>query len=253
MVDPTKRFSSRVENYVRFRPGYPPEIIGLLREECGLTPDSVVADIGSGTGKLTELFLENGNRVFGVEPNREMREAGEGLLQHFPRFTSVDGTAEATTLVGHSVDLITAGQAFHWFDVENCRVEFSRILKPGGQVVVVWNDRLVDRTPFLAAYEELLREFATDYAQVDHRRFNDGVAIKSFFGGEPRLNHFPNAQFFDFEGLKGRLLSSSYAPEAGEPKHEEILAALKRIFEAHRQNGRVAFEYETHIYHGRLF
>jgi SAM-dependent methyltransferase len=252
MSDPAKRFSSRVENYVRFRPGYPPEIIGLLRDDCGLTSGSDIADIGSGTGKLTELFLANGNRVFGVEPNREMREAGERLLQHFPRFTSIHGTAEAATLPDRSVDFITAGQAFHWFDAEKCRTEFMRILKPGGWLVVVWNDRRIDATPFLAAYEELLREFSTDYAHVNHRRFNDGVAIQQFFGGQPRLKNFPIVQRFDFDGLKGRLLSSSYAPEAGQPKHDEMLATLKRIFEAHQQNGLVVFEYETHVYHGRL-
>lgn len=252
MTDPTKRFSSRVENYVRFRPGYPPEIIGLLCDDCGLTQDSVVADVGSGTGKLTELFLASGNRVFGVEPNREMREAGERLLQHFPRFTSVDGTAEAATLPDRSADFIAAGQAFHWFDTGKCRAEFLRVLKPGGWVVVVWNDRLVDATPFLATYEELLRKFSTDYEQVNHRRFNDGVAVKNFFGGKPRLKNFSNAQHFDFEGLKGRLLSSSYAPEAGQPKHDEMLAALKRIFAAHQKNGQVVFEYETHVFHGQL-
>ena len=252
MLDPTKRFSSRVENYVRFRPGYPPEVLGLLRDDCGLTNEATVADIGSGTGKLAELFLANGNRVFGVEPNREMRAAGERLLRPFPRFTSIDGTAEATTLPGHSADFISAGQAFHWFDAEECRAEFSRILKPGGWVVIVWNDRHVDSTPFLAAYEELLRACSTDYENVNHRRFNDGVAITQFFRGQPRRENFPNAQRFDFDGLQGRLLSSSYAPEAGQPRHDEMLAALKNIFDAHQKDGQVVFEYETRVYCGRL-
>lgn len=252
MFDSTKRFSSRVENYVRYRPGYPPEIIELLRDECGLTPDAVVADIGSGTGKLTELFLENGNRIFGVEPNREMREAGERLFQKFSFFRSVDGTAENTTLSEHSADFIVAGQAFHWFDAKKCHKEFLRVLNHGGWTVIVWNDRLTDATPFLAAYEDLLREFSTDYEQVNHRRFNDGVAIKNFYGGEPRLQNFSNAQHFDFDGLKGRLLSSSYAPEAGQPKHDAMLAALKSIFKTHQRDGQVVFEYETHVYFGHL-
>src|SRR6266446_9260655 len=113
MSAPTERFSNRVENYIRYRPGYPKEIIELLKAECGLFPQSVVADAGSGTGLLAKLFLENGNLVFGIEPNREMRAAGERLLQAYPRFTSIAGTAEATTLPGQSVDFVTAGQAFH--------------------------------------------------------------------------------------------------------------------------------------------
>jgi SAM-dependent methyltransferase len=251
-LHPTKRFSSRVENYIRYRPGYPGEIIELLRDECGLTEASVVADVGSGTGKLTGLFLANGNRVFGVEPNKEMRKAGERLLKNYLRFASANGTAEATTLPDQSVDFITAGQAFHWFDRKKCRNEFLRILKPGGVVAIIWNDRCSNATPFLAEYEKLLREFATDYDQVNHRRTNDAAAIRDLFRIRPRLKIFPNAQQFDFDGLKGRLLSSSYAPEAGQPGHREMLAALKRIFEAHQQNGRVVFEYDTHVHYGHV-
>lgn len=251
-LNATTRFSNRVDNYIRYRPGYPAEIIGLLRRDCALTKDSIVADIGSGTGKLTEFFLENGNQVFGVEPNKEMREAGERQLEKFPRFTSIDGTAEATTLPARCADLIVVGQAFHWFDQEPCRIEFSRILKPGGWVAIIWNDRLADTTPFLAAYEQLLREFSTDYEQVNHRRFNDGHAVRTFFGGQSRLKDFPNTQHFDFDGLKGRLLSSSYAPEAGQPGHDEMLDALRQIFQTHQRDGQVIFEYETHVYYGQL-
>jgi len=250
--DSTRRFSSRADNYVRHRPGYPREVVQLLREECALKIDSLIADIGSGTGKLTELLLENGNVVWGIEPNREMRETGERLLKKLPLFRSLDGTAEATNLPDHVLDLVTVGQAFHWFDLEACRPEFLRILKPGGHVAIIWNDRLVDATPFLAAYDQLLRRFSTDYEQVNHRRFNDGEAVRRFLGGKSLEKHFPNAQYFDFEGLKGRLLSSSYAPEAGQPNHLEMLEELKRIFETQQRNGRIAFEYETHVYYGQM-
>jgi SAM-dependent methyltransferase len=249
-LDPTKRFSNRVENYARYRPGYPTEMIDLLRDECGLTEDSVIADIGSGTGKLSEIFLKVGCRVFGIEPNKEMRQAGERMK--FANFTSVDATAEATTLSNHSVDFITAGQAFHWFDHERCRIEFLRILKPGGWAVIIWNDRSNDATPFLTDYEKLLQEFGTDYAQANHRRVDKPETIRAFFGNEPRFKSFHNVQRFDFEGIKGRLLSSSYAPEAGQPRHEEMLAALKRIFETRQKNGEVSFEYNTHVYYGHL-
>jgi ubiquinone/menaquinone biosynthesis C-methylase UbiE len=249
-LDPTKRFSSRVDNYVRYRPGYRAEIIDLLRKDCGLTKGSKVADIGSGTGKLSEIFLKAGCEVFGVEPNKEMREAGERM--DFENFTSIDGTAEATTLPNQSMDFITAGQAFHWFDHQKCRTEFLRILKSNGWLVIVWNDRRADTTPFLADYERLLAEFGTDYAQASHRRTDKPEVIRAFFGIEPRFKNFSHAQQFDFDGIKGRLLSSSYAPEAGQPKHKEMLEALKKIFDARQKDGFVAFEYDTHVYYGHL-
>ncbi len=249
--DPIRRFSSRVENYVRFRPGYPKEILGLLRSECGLNSQSVIADIGSGTGKLTELFLENGNRVFGVEPNRDMREAGERLLKSFHTFTSIASTAEETTLPNACADFIVAGQAFHWFDRNRCRKEFSRILKPGGWVVLVWNDRKTEATPFLVEYEKLLKTYATDYSKVDHKQIDDAV-VREFFGHAPSKAAFPSAQEFDFTGLKGRLLSSSYAPEKGQPGHDEMLSSLENLFNAHQENGHVEFVYDTVVYYGKL-
>ncbi|MGH7941600.1 MAG: class I SAM-dependent methyltransferase [Limisphaerales bacterium] len=244
------RFSNRVANYIRYRPGYPAEIVTLLRDECGLTKGSVIADIGSGTGKLSELFLKAGCNVFGVEPNKEMREAGRRM--HYSNFTSVEASAEETTLPSGGVDFITAGQAFHWFDPDRCRLEFARILKPDGWVVIIWNDRQDDTTPFLAAYERLLEQFGTDYAQVHHRRSDDPEALREFFGDPPQFRSFRNAQRFDFEGVKGRLLSSSYAPVAGQPKHEEMIAELKRIFEAWQRDGLVDFEYDTHVYYGHI-
>ena len=152
MPDPTQRFSNRVENYRRYRPGYPPAILDLLAAKCGLSQTSVAADVGSGTGILTKLLLKSGGRIFGVEPNPEMRAAGERDLNHHLNFTSVAGTAEATTLPDHSVDLITAGQAFHWFDRDKTRAEFLRILRPGGWVVLIWNDRNISDRPFFRAY-----------------------------------------------------------------------------------------------------
>ena len=164
----------------------------------------MIADIGSGTGKLTELFLENGNAVFGVEPNREMREAGERLLKQFPNFTSIDATAEETTLPQSSVDFIVAGQAFHWFDRDRCRKEFARILKPGGWVVLIWNDRKTEATQFLIEYEKLLQTYATDYSKVDHKNIDDDV-VSEFFGYTPMKRKIPSAQQFDFEGLEGAV------------------------------------------------
>jgi SAM-dependent methyltransferase len=251
MLAPTQRFSSRVENYVRYRPGYPVGIIDLLRDECGLSADTVIAEIGSGSGKLTELLLPCGNRIFGVEPNQEMRAAGERLLGANPRFTSVAAAAEATMLRDESVDLVVVGQAFHWFDRERCREEFLRILRPGGWVVLIWNDRRTDATPFLTAYETLLRDFATDYEQVNHRNIDAGT-LRQFFRAEPKLKSFSYTQQFDFEALKGRLLSSSYAPEQGQSKYDAMLARLRQIFTTHQQGDQVAFLYDTLVYYGKL-
>ena len=249
--DPTRRFSSRVDNYIRFRPGYPKEILGLLQSECGLNNRSIIADIGSGTGKLTELFLQNGNAVFGVEPNREMREAGERLLKQFANFTSIDAAAENTTLPNSAIEFIVAGQAFHWFDRARCRKEFVRILKPGGWVALIWNDRQTETTPFLREYEKLLQTYATDYSKVDHKNIDDTV-VREFFGYAPTKTKIPSAQQFDFEGLKGRLLSSSYAPDQGQPGHTEMLRELEKLFNARQEDGQVEFAYDTVIYYGKL-
>jgi SAM-dependent methyltransferase len=252
MTDPTQRFSDRVENYIKYRPGYPNEVIAILRDECRLVPDSIVADVGSGTGILTEMFLRNGNVVYGIEPNQEMRDAAERLLKGYQRFYSIAAKAEETTLSDASVDFIVAGQAFHWFDREKTKIEFNRILKPGGWVALIWNERLTDTTPFLVAYERLLKDYSTDYEQVDHRRI-DAAVIREFFGSDNfRLKQFKNVQVFDYEGVKGRLLSSSYAPEEGHPKYEPMMAELQRIFQAHQAEGKVIFEYVTQMYYGQL-
>ncbi|HYW74927.1 MAG TPA: class I SAM-dependent methyltransferase [Pyrinomonadaceae bacterium] len=251
MIDPTKRFTNRVENYLKFRPRYPREILPLLESECGLTPAAVVADIGSGTGFLTELFLQHGNQVFGVEPNAEMRSAGERLLEKYDSFTSVDGTAEATRLPGNAIDLIAVGQAFHWFDQAAAKVEFQRILTPAGWVMLVWNGFSIETSAVVRGYHELLLKFGTDYRKVSSEI--DMCDIDSFFSPKQyRRARFPYRQTFDFEGFKGRLLSASYAPQPNEPNYPEMIAELQGIFEANEKDGKVDFDYETAIYYGQL-
>ncbi|PYY04204.1 MAG: SAM-dependent methyltransferase [Acidobacteria bacterium] len=250
-VDPTQRFSARVDHYIRYRPGYSPEVLDVLRKKCGLKPLSVIADIGSGTGLFAKLFLENGNAVFGVEPNKQMREAGERYLESFSSFVSIAGAAEATTLEDHSIDFVTAAQAAHWFDRERARREFVRILRPGGWTVFVWNQRRTQSTPFLDAYEKLLLQYGTDYQQVRHERTTD--TIETFFAPSPyQAVAFDCAQKFDYPALEGRLLSSSYAPLPPHPKCAPMLEALRRIFNLHQVNGRVAMEYTTRLYYGQL-
>jgi SAM-dependent methyltransferase len=247
----TIRFSDRVENYVRYRPGYPAEALRVLRNECGLVASDVIADIASGTGIWTRMLLEDGNPVLGVEPNAEMRQAGERLLAGFPRFTSVAGTAEATTLPDAVADFVTVAQAAHWFDRERARQEFVRILKPGGWLVLLWNERITDSTPFLRDYEQLLLTFGTDYEEVRHERTT--AAVNEFFDPAPfRERGFTLRQEFDYAGLEGRLLSSSYAPGPEHPKHRPMLRELQRIFDEHANAGRVAFDYNTRVYFGQL-
>jgi SAM-dependent methyltransferase len=247
----TSRFSDRVENYVRYRPGYPTEVLRALEKDCGLAPSHLVADIASGTGIWTRTLLENGNSVFGVEPNAEMRQAGERLLATFPKFTSIAGTAEATTLGNASVDFVTAAQAAHWFDRERTRAEFARILKPGGWLALLWNERVTDSTPFLRDYEQLLLTYGTDYEEVRHERTTD--AVNEFYDPAPfQARVFELRQEFDYAGIEGRLLSSSYAPGPDHPNHAPMLRELRRIFDAHALSGRAAFDYKTRVYFGQL-
>jgi SAM-dependent methyltransferase len=248
----TTRFSSRVDDYIKYRPHYPVEIIDLLADRCGLTPASVIADIGSGTGILTRLFLENGNPVVGVEPNREMREAGESYLAEYRRFTSMDGTSETTRLPSHAMDFIVAGQAFHWFDPVKSRAEFQRILKEEGWLVLLWNDRRIDTTPFLRDYEALLQAFGTDYNEINHKNVQDQAVFAAFYGAAPFEAAFDNVQRFDFDGLMGRLRSSSYMPGLDDPKHAAMAQHAREIFDRHQQGGRVLFEYDCRIYYGMM-
>ena len=249
--DATQRFSSRVDNYVRYRPGYPTEVLDLLKKECGLTSDSVIADIAFGTGIFTRMLVENGNRVFGVEPNDEMRHAGEQFLQSYSRFTSIAGTAEATSLPDGSIDIVTAAQAAHWFDRVKARREFVRILKPGGWLVLLWNERRTDSTPFLREYERLLLSYGTDYQEVRHERTTAEIA--DFFAPSPfRSCALEMRQEVDYAGLEGRLLSSSYTPTPDHANYEPMLRELRRIFDAHQVHGRVSLEYNTLVYFGRL-
>lgn len=249
--DATTRFSTRVDNYVRYRPAYPREVIQLLRDECGLKPDHVIADVASGTGIFTRLLLDSGNRVFAIEPNAEMRAAGEQFLENSSRLTSIAGKAENTTLPAHSVDFVTAAQAAHWFDRVAARREFVRILKPGGWCALIWNERRTSSTPFLRDYEQLLLSYGTDYENVRHERTTE--TLPEFFAPNSCAEQdFDHLQEFDYEGLEGRLLSSSYAPLADHLKHSPMLKELRRIYDLHQSKGRVAFEYNTRVFYGHL-
>lgn len=246
MIDARNRFSDRVANYIRYRPGYPPELIAALLADSGMP---VVADIGSGTGIFTRLLLQQGLSVIGIEPNANMRQAGEEYLADYDNFISIDGGAEATGLDDASVDLISAAQAFHWFNNERSRNEFARILKPDGRLALIWNKRRQEQ-PFQQAYDALLREMAPEYGQVNHMNLSAADIGEFFAEGEMQVQHFDNYQQLDFDGLSGRLKSSSYCPLEGTPAYHLLIDALRALFEMHASDGLLIFEYDTQLYLG---
>jgi ubiquinone/menaquinone biosynthesis C-methylase UbiE len=249
---PTERFSDRVDDYVKYRPHYSRDVAAALREACALKPEDTVVDVGCGTGLLAIIFLEGGNRVIGVEPNANMRRAGEGYLSRFGSFSMVDGTAEATTLPAQCADVVVAGQPFHWFQPDAARREFARIVKPGGWVVLVWHDRDTETTPFLRAYEEFLVRYSTDYTTVAHNKVANYSALQRFYSpNEIGMIIQQTHQTFDLEGLRGRILSSSYAPREGTGA-DTMLRALPGLFEQYSEDGRVTLSYKTKIYYGHL-
>ena len=248
MTNTITRFSNRVANYVKYRPGYPPEVLELFENEMGLTESSVLADIGSGTGLSAKLFLENGNTVYGVEPNEAMRAAAEEYLSALPTFVGHDGTAENTNLDDASIDFVIAAQAFHWFDPDKTRAEFRRILKPGGYVALIWNERQLDSTEFLKEYEKLLLTYANDYHKVRHENI-DQEKLSAFFETDYKRASFPNEQTFDFSGLRGRVLSSSYMPAEGDPSFPSLEKDLSELFAKHSENDRIKVFYDTNIYY----
>lgn len=251
MMRASERFSSRVDDYARYRPSYPPPAVALLRQRCGLVPGAVVADLGSGTGILTALLLECGAEVFAVEPNGPMRAAAEAQLSHLPRFHSVAGSAEDTTLAPASVDLLVAGQAFHWFDPQRARIEALRVARPGAWGALLWNERPPGATPFLADYEALLRRYAPEYTRITASRADVGT-MRGFLGAAMEVGTFANQQVLDFEGLKGRLMSSSYAPEPASPAFEPMIGKLQEVFARHERGGRITMPYSTLVYFAAL-
>jgi SAM-dependent methyltransferase len=249
-ADPKQRFSDRVADYVRYRPSYPSALLDLLRGECSLRPGHVIADIGSGTGFLSELFLKNGNRVYGIEPNEPMRRAGEEYLASYDGFSSIEGSAEATTLDDASVDFVTAGQSFHWFEPDSARREFARILKPGGWMVIAWNDRRMEEAPFTRDYENLLERFGIDYKKVKDS-YPEADRIRGFLSTFSQRD-LPNFQILDWESLSGRLRSSSFTPTESHPTFAPMMEELRKLFDAYQQDGKVRMDYFTRIYYGQV-
>jgi ubiquinone/menaquinone biosynthesis C-methylase UbiE len=248
--DSVGRFSDRVENYVKYRPHYPKEIINFLNDECGFNKNKIVADIGSGPGISCENFIASGNTVYAVEPNDDMRLAAEEIFSGSKNFISISGSAEATTLNSNSIDLILAGQAFHWFDKENCKTEFRRILKNDGYTILMWNEK-TSSNDFMKAYYDLIKKYGTDYEKINHANVNDEIIGIFYSPSVFKKKYFRHKHKLEYKGLEGRLLSSSYIPLKGE-NFNEMIAELKDIFERYNLKGIVDMEYETILYYGKL-
>jgi SAM-dependent methyltransferase len=250
-MKPTERFSSRVDAYQKYRPGYPESLLKQIQKQTGLGPTAVIADFGSGTGIFTQQLLQAGYEVNAVEPNREMRAAAEVLLADEPCFTSVDGSAEESRLESDSIDLITAAQAFHWFNTDTAKQEFRRVLKPDGKLALIWNKRKVSQ-PFQQTYEAILREFAPEYGKVNHMNLAT-TDIDSFFAtGSMQRFVFDNSRQLDFAALMGRLKSSSYCPEENSPQFIPLATELLSLFDQYAVDGRIEFEYDTELYLGPI-
>jgi SAM-dependent methyltransferase len=252
LANPTERFSGRVESYRRYRPGYPTAIVDLLRRECGLSADAVIADVAAGTGLLSEIFLAEGFSVMAIEPNAEMRAACAEMEKQYPKLRCVQGTAEATGLADDSVDLITVAQAMHWFDLERTREEFARILRPGGWCAVIYNNRRLGGDAFHEVYEQLLQEFGVDYIAVKGQHMGR-KRLAAFFAPSPmQCAGFPNAQALTLEALRGRVMSSSYIPKEDDPRFGAMQTALERLFAEHEEGGTVTMVHESLVCWGRL-
>lgn len=241
----TSRFSNRAENYARYRPGYPDELFLFIEKSLGLLPSSGIVDIGSGTGLFAGPLLKHGYGVVCIEPNEDMRRAGEERLRKYPAFQSMGSTAEATGLPDQSVDLITIAQTFHWLDPLATRLECKRILKPGGAVLLAWN-RQLNKTAFEKKYTAVRHQYRIGEPGPQPI---DPVHIAAFFAPETAQYHvFPNTQLLDFEGLKGQLLSKSYIPLPGHELYDAMITDLIKLFVNNNENGLVRIEYETLLY-----
>jgi SAM-dependent methyltransferase len=246
----TERFSDRVTNYIKYRPSYPDEMVAFLVNVVRDSHKKRCADVASGTGILTKLLAPFFERIVGVEPNLEMRLAGEKVLSRFTNFRSLNGTAENTPIEPRSIDLVTVAQAFHWFDQQKFRSECLRILRDEGIVALIWNNRRLD-TAFLEKYEELLRRYATDYNEVKQQNVTKDQ-LRIFFGGDFGTVEFPNKQQFDLEGLFGRHDSSSYAPREGSAEYLILRRELRSSFERYSENGKIDFNYTTKVYWAKM-
>lgn len=250
-MDATERFSSRVAEYVRYRPEYPAAVFEQITARVPPELPRRAADMGSGTGIFSRALLARGWQVHAVEPNAEMRGAAERALRSESGFVSHAGRAEASGLPARAVALVVAAQAFHWFDAAACRREWRRILLERGLVCLIWNRRRLGSS-FMNGYEAALTNGAPEYGEVVRRQHDEAAIFELFAGDGFEKVECSNEQLFDWDGFSGRVLSSSYAPRSGEAGHQALMGELRRLYEAHERGGLVRFDYVTTLYMGGL-
>ncbi|KKD00371.1 MULTISPECIES: class I SAM-dependent methyltransferase [Photobacterium] len=251
MTGNTERFSDRVDDYLKYRPGYPQALIDTLVSQTQLNRQSQIADIGAGTGILTKLLLEKGLQVNAIEPNDAMRQAADHQLIGYSGYTSFAAPAERTGLADASVDLITAAQSFHWFCNPQTRAEFQRIARPDAHLALIWNQRKRS-SPIQQPYDDLLTQYGTDYTRVNHMNLTDGDLSHFFADGQMQKLHFTYRQYFDLDGLIGRVRSASYCPPQGTAAYHALTEALTELFKTHQVDGQLTFDYDTYLYLGKI-
>lgn len=244
----TGRFTRKAEAYSKYRPSYPKGILEILNSQIGFTKDKVVADVGSGTGILSKIFLDNGNFVYGIEPNDEMRSFAERSLADYPKFVSINRIAESTGLPNASIDLVTAGQALHWFDREGARREFARILKTTGYVMIVYNERKKEDGT-MDDYDRIIDRNAVKSETPDI----DAKYLEKFFDSKDYMEFtVSNEQVLDFEGLLGRATSASYLPSKGDPGYDLLESDLRKLFDTYQRDGKIVLRYGTLLFLGQI-
>ncbi len=333
MTAVTERFTGHAAAYAAARPSYPQTLATDLQQRLHLPDTTVVADLGSGTGLSSEIFLRIGWTVLGVEPNAAMRATAENYLarifhqghetcadagtsavaregrrrmpyqdspgcmgEHlsasprspddpnwlsdschetvsserekihkrgrpgeisglasYAKFRSVHGTAEDTTLPERSVDLVVAAQAAHWFDAPRARIEALRILRPPAWAALIWNERLLSEdNAFAQGYEQLLRDWGSDYTQVRSRHANREL-ITTFLGGAPlHTLSYSHALMLDENALRTLVASASYMPQPGAPTYEAMMDHLHRLFVTTQTQGQVRMDYVARVYAGHV-
>jgi GrpB-like predicted nucleotidyltransferase (UPF0157 family)/ubiquinone/menaquinone biosynthesis C-methylase UbiE len=250
VLDSTQKFTGRAEAYKNARPNYAPALLGWLKEKYALGPGKVVADMGSGTGIFTQALLSTGATVYAVEPNSEMRAVAEDQFRSFPNFISVPRPAEATSLPEHTFDLITAAQAFHWFDSQRFNHEADRLLKPMGEAALIWNMK-VESTPFCQVYAETLRQYCPAF-----KGFGGGIKerleeVEAFFASPPETKNFDHPLIDDRTTFLTGVASSSYALKSHEPGYDAFQQALNALFDRFAENSLLTIANQSLLFAGR--